>query len=315
MSSYKTSNGLIESIKNRISTPTNQSTFNTDDILRFANEEMFLNVVPLIMSLHEDHFLYDQTVALEANKSSYTIPERAIGNKLRDIQYVDQNGNHFEMTRLGIGDIPERQNSFTTNRIYRYYLKNNKVVLLPSVGDSVTGSLIFYYYIRPNNLVEESRIGIIQNINASTGEITLDSIPDNFTTSIRYDFYKQESPHSHLAIDLTSSNIDTSTKIITFTAADIPDELAVGDHIAQRCECIIPQIPSDLHVLLAQYTSERILESIGDTEGLGNAKATTGKMEFRTGTIIDSRVDDSPQKLVNKHSPLRAGLASRRRRF
>lgn len=314
MAQVLTTNLLIDSIKRRGSIPANQSTYTNADILAFANEEMGLNLVPSILSLHEEHFLYSEDQALVANDSEYRIPTRAIGNKLKELQYLDSNGNIYEMTRISVGDLPDYQGAYTQNHAYAYFVKYNRIHLIPSVQSSVSGSLRFYYFIRPNELVSEDRVAIITDINRTTGVITCSSIPDHFSTSIEYDMYMAESPHRHLTIEVSATAVNATTNTMDFALADIPDELEVGDHIAQKCECIIPQIPSDLHVLLAQYVAERILEAQGDTQGLQNAKIKTREMEFKAGNIIDNRVDEAPQKLVNRNGILRFGLFNKRYR-
>ena len=261
-----TTNKLIESIKRRASIPENQSTFTEADFLAFANEEMGLNMVPSILSLHENHFLFREEQDLVDQQSEYRIPVRAVGNKLNELQYLDANGNHFEMTRISVGDIPDYQGAYTQNHAYTFYIEYNRVHLLPPIQGAATGKLLFFYFIRPNELVSESRVGIITDINRTTGEISVNNLPTNFSTNIEYDMYMAESPHRHLAIDKTATAVNSSTKTLTFATADIPERLQVGDHIAQKCECSIPQIPSDLHVLLAQYVAERILEAQGDTQ-------------------------------------------------
>lgn len=312
MAKVFTTNALIDSIKRRISMPSNQSTFTDTDILAFANEEIALSLVPSILSLHEGHFLFEGRDPLVANKSEYRIPPRSIGNKLNELQYADTGDNRFEMTRISVGDIPHYQGTFVEDRAYNYYVQYNRVHLIPSIGGSVSGDLLFYYFISPNEMVAESRAAIITAIDTVTGIITVDKIPSHFTTDIEYDLYMAESPHRHLAINKSIVSFDTSAKTITFTAADLPSELAVGDHITKAEECIIPQVPADLHVLLAQYTAERLLEAQGDTQGLQNAKVKTREMENRAGNIIDNRVDEAPQKLVNRNGSLRFGLYRRR---
>ena len=93
------------------------------------------------------------------------------------------------------------------------------------------------------------------------------------------------------------------------------DELSIGDHIAISTESAIPQIPDDLHPVLAHRVAARILEALGDTEGLQNANTKLAELEQQTTTLIDNRVEDSPKKVVNRHSNLRAGLNSRYRRY
>lgn len=307
-----TTDTLIASIKRRISIPTSQNTYADEDILAFVNEEMSLNIVPSIISLYEGHFLRSDAVDLEANVSNYTIPLRAVGNKLNDVQFVDNNDNKHMMTRIAISDIPHYQGAYTQNHAYTYYIENNKVSLLPPIEDSPDGQLIFIYYIRPNELVAEDRVATITAIDTATGEISVDFVPDHFTTNIEYDMYMANSPHKHLSVNLSASSVNSTTNVITFDPDDLSDDLEVGDHLAMASECMIPQIPSDLHALLAQFSAERILESQGDTQGLQNAKVKSAEMKMAAGTLIDNRVESDPQKLVNRSGPLRSGLRNRR---
>lgn len=294
--------------------PENQSTFQEEDFLNFINEEIALNLVPSILAVHEDHLLFVEKQPLTDEDGDYRIPSRAIGNKLNELQFEDSNGNRYEMTRISVGDIPDYQGIYTQNHAYTFYVEYNRIKLLPGVPTSSTGSLVFYYFIRPNELVSEDRVGIITNINRNTGQISVSNIPDHFSTSIKYDMYMSKSPHRHLAVEKDATAVNSTTNTITFALDDIPDELEVGDHIAQECECIIPQVPADLHPLITQYVAERILESIGDTQGLQNAKVKTREMEYKAGNIIDNRVDEAPRKLVNRNGLLRFGLHSKRYR-
>jgi hypothetical protein len=295
MSIAFTSDTLINSIKIRAQVPTNQSTFRTDDFLQLANEEMVIGVVPSILSLHEDHYLTEDTIELEDGKSNYAIPYRAIGNKVRDVKYQDNAGNIYELVRIDIESIVDYSNSSvsTMTGIRHYYLKGNEIILYPNLSGTATGSLLMSYYLRPNKLVKESRAGLITNIDRSSGIITIDDMPDNFSTSVDYDF------------DISASSVSSGAGTLTFALADIPDELVVGDYVMQAGEAIIPQLPTELHMVLAQRVACRCLEALGDTQGLANANTKLQEMEYKTGIIIDNRVEGSPQKVVNRTSFLR----------
>lgn len=314
MSSYYSSERLIDSVKRRINIPTNQNTFTNEDILAFADEELGLGLVPAIMSLHEDYLLFSEDQPLVDGQNEYIIPYRSVGNKLYDLQFIDLNNNILPMSRTTIADQPAYNGSYTANFTYSYFIKNNRVGLLPTINGPTTGSLRFIYFIRPNSLVATSKIGAITNIDRGTGEIVVSSLPDTFSPSAAIDFYRFKSPHNILKIDIFPIAVNSSSNTVTFNPLDIPKELEVGDHIALAQECAIPQIPSDLHVFLAQKTAERILESQGDLEGLKLAQSKSAEMEVRAGTIIDNRVDESPPKLVNRHGILRSGLMQRFRR-
>jgi hypothetical protein len=309
---FFTTNTLIESVKRRALIPKNQKTFTDDDFIAFANEELSMGLLPSVLRLHEDFFLFSEDVALVSNKTRYRIPKRALGNKLRDIAFKDNNGNIFEMTRISIEDESDFQGAYTISTAYAFYVEGNDIVLTPSLGNSATGFLRFSYYLRPNELVAESRIGVITAINATTGDVTLSSVPSVFSTSESMDFIKASSPHNTVGIDITPTAINTTTKILTFNVADLPDDLEIGDNIALSCETKIPQIPSDLHVVLAHRVALRCLEALGDSQGLQNANAKLAEFEDRIGNVIDDRVEGSPRKVLNRNGLLRSSLLSRR---
>jgi len=314
MSAYYTSDKLIEAIKRNITTPISQNTYTDTDILAFADEELSLGVLPAMMSLHEDYLLFKQDVPLQNGVSEYEIPYRAIGNKLYDLQFIDASGSVLYMSRATLADKPSFNGSYTMNTAYSYYVMNNKIGLLPSISGDATGSLRFIYYIRASSLVPLDEVGVITNINRSTGEIQVSVLPTTFDANTPCDFYKHQSPHNLLKINVTPTGVNASSRTLTFSPSDIPADLIVGDHVSLAEQCAIPQIPSDLHPFLAQKTSERILAAQGDVEGLRIAQAKTAEMELRAGTIIDNRVDESPIKLVNRRGILQSGLISRRYR-
>lgn len=314
MAFYYTSDELIKSIKTRAAIPTSQNRFSNEDFLRFANEEMALGVVPSILRNHEDYFLISEDLSLMDGKDRYQIPYRSIGNKVREISLVDTSGNIHEMTRIGIGDVPFYNQSGQTYA-YAYFIANNEISLVPQKLTHSNGTrLRVSYYIRPNSLVLLKDVAIISAIDRTTGVMQLSQLPDKFNISSKYDFVQTKSPHKCTKLEITPSAINSTTKTITFGLSDIPDQLEVGDHIAFATESAIPQIPSDLHMILAHRVATRLLEAQGDSEALNNANQKLSELEKQTESLIDNRVEDSPKKVVNRHSILRSGLGARFRR-
>lgn len=162
---YMTSNDLIEAVKRKIAIPIYQTTFTEEDILKFANEEMLLSQVPSVLAYHEEYFVHRHKVPLSNNKSRYAIPKRAIGMRLRDLMWSDQNDNLYEMTRIDAEDKAFFQRNIGANQaIHKFYLEGNDVVLTPLIVAEPTGSLNFYIYLRPNQLVKNDRAAIISSI-------------------------------------------------------------------------------------------------------------------------------------------------------
>lgn len=313
---YYDTSDIIASAKRRALLPSSQNTFSDVDFLAFANEELSLGLVPSVLKVHEDYFLFTEEISLVTDVTKYTIPYRATGNKVREIAFKDNNGNIFEMTRIGVGDLPFYNGAHTYDRAYAYYIANNQICLAPKkMTNDNNVKLRVSYYIRPNTLVMPESIGVISGINRTTGELQLSNLPAAFSTHEKYDFIKVKSPHKCITIEVSPTSLNTISKTVTFAVADIPADLEVGDHLAIATESCIPQVPSDLHVVLAHRVAARCLEALGDSEGLQNANAKLAEMEQKIENVIDNRVEDAPQKVVNRHAILRRGLYSRRYRF
>ena len=309
---YLTSDDLIASIKRRAAIPVSQVTFSNQDLLDFANEEMQMGILPSVLQLHEEFFLTMEDVPLQSNVNKYEIPYRAVGSKLRDIVFEDTNGNLYEMARISPDERVHYQfmdGSF--NQAYRFYIENNAVVPVPGVGDNVSGSFVMAYYMRPNQLVLNSRAAIITGTSVSglNTILQLSSAPSNIVDGSVVDFLQTAPGHRTLKYDytLTPGTVNQVNKTFTIPTADLPTSLSVGDYICLAQEAIIPQIPAELHPVLAQRAAARCLEALGDTSGLQNANLKLAEMEMKLTNIIDNRAESSPIKVVNFHSPLRYG--------
>jgi hypothetical protein len=180
---YLTSDDLIESIKRKISMPISQSLFSEDDILAFANEEMMIAQVPAVLQFNQEYFVTNKDVALEASVSRYSIPERAIGQKFRELFYVDESGNVHEMTRIDSSNRAYFNNSGSnTGNVSQYYIQGNDVILTPNVGSSPTGSILFVYFLRPNQLVLNERAAICEGFQKALAVINASLVAaDTFT--------------------------------------------------------------------------------------------------------------------------------------
>lgn len=479
---YYTSRDLVEAVKRKISFPISQNTFSSDDILKFANEEMMLSQVPDILKFQEEYFVYRYKTPLLNNKNRYAIPSRAIGMKLRDLMWTDQEGNFFEMTRVNDGDKAFFQRNVGANQaVHKFYMEGNEVVLTPLSLTNPTGDLNFFIFLRPNQLVDDSRAAIIKNfvssctvdfntlapgnrlkinseqfiaINAltnpvlsiglgksplisvtnphylqqgdivtlsatdcspivdgnyvvestpsateftisldfdvtvagttgsmtnpnyfeidtnsvvtatnlattinlngvvsanngtpSTSVVTLrysdlattfsstsnsliletrqgfefDSIPTNITAGKFVDFLQTEPGHRTYTFDIQALEVTGAiayfNKQAFFDNRGVPLSIILGDYICEKNECIIPQIPPELHNGLAERVCARILSAIGDQTGLAVTNQKLADIKTMEGMLVDDRVDNAPLKVLNRYSLLRLGKMGTRRRY
>lgn len=395
---YLTSSTLVEAVKRDIAIPFNQLTYTDEDILAFANTELFSAQMPTVLQYHEEFYVYEQEVTIVANKSRYPIPSRAIGMKLRDLWYKDQQGNLIEMSKINPDDRSHFAGDFDRSQsAIHYYIQNNSIVLVPEVGANPTGSLVFNYFLRPNSLVpvEEAiicasfsktitvdnttliagdtitirdfeleagvdfAIGANSSITATnlvsaitalnsdisasaasaivtityttrpttlstsnssafvlSNALTVNStqpVPASIVPGVLVDFLQTDGGHSTYSFDVPVDNNAVSATSITFADGVVPDDFTIGDYICLQYECIVPQLPTDLHNILVQRTCARVQAAQGDQPGLENTKSMIKDLEYKQGTLIDNRVDGSPTKVFNRHSLLRYGRSNRRR--
>ena len=296
-----TTTALLKSIKRRAMIPDNQSTFSDQDLIDLMNEEMMIGLVPSVLQMKDEYFLFKEIVSLVNNKSNYPVPERSLGSKLREVCFRDLQGNEYEMTQIAVDDRYDYlANVVEFSSFRRFYMSGSDLVLFPNVGPNVTGYLSFYYYMRPNSLVKDNEVATITAMDKVNGTITVSSIPSAFNTSLKFDMIRAKSPHNILSIDVDFTNINSTTKIITLAAADIPYDLEVGDFLAIAGQTCVPNVPTELHMILAHRAAQRVLEAIGDTQGLANAAAKLQEMEQKTGILVDNRVEGAPRKIVSR---------------
>ena len=307
------SSDIISSAKRKAMLPETQVTFTEDDFLAFANEEMDLGIIPFILSFREDYYQNSITVPLQNSKTRYTIPYRAIGNKIRDVQYVDTSGKVFPLRRIFIEDLHKFDNGFSDTDVSaynKYYIENDEIVLVSRPSES--GALLkIIFYLRPNALVMEDKVAIATSIDRTTGVITLDKIPAGLLAGSVIDFVEQKSPSKILNYDIPVLAVSGLT--ITVDPNEIDEHFTVGDQVSLAQQTATPQLPAELQSLLAQRVAARCLEALGDQNGLQAANAKIAEIEQKVIPILDNRVDGSPMK-VNANVGLLKSIRSYWRR-
>lgn len=441
---WMTSTDLIASVQRKIAIPLSQNTFSPEDILAFANEEMFIAQVPSVLEFHEEYFTYKVAVPLIQGQNVYPIPQRAIGMRLRSLFWQDVSGNLFDMTRVNADDQAFFQTNVGANQaIHKFFFQGDNVVVTPSLNVQPTGSLLFVFFLRPNQLVTNDRAAIANgftqsltvnnaslvagdqitiqvnlvtipqmipnlgqpvssivelatftavagapaafqfqigatsiatatnlvaainssvintvvptaagtqlfvpidvlasNGSPSTNIVTIvfpqptyavlssnalgltispfqgvqcDSVPINIKAGSLIDFLQTRPGHRTYTYDIKLPSINGD--ILNFPQGLVPNGMVVGDYVCLANECIIPQIPSDLHNGLAERTCGRILAAQGDMQGFQASMGKIQEIEKRQGNLLDNRGEGDVQKIGTRHSILSFTKMGVRRRF
>ena len=292
-----TAQKLAESVKRRASMPTSQSLFEVSDLVAFMGEEIQSTIAPEMSAVREEYFIHIEDVPIVTTQESYVIPNRAMGNALRDIDLLDPSGNEINLPRLD-PTILKTNPSQTSNRLFGFYVQNEKVFIFPN-ADSFGGYFVrFRFKRRTSDLVTKTESPQIAAINTALKQITVSVTPSGWTTATEFDFIANVSPFVSKGDDRTISAIGGN--VLTFDAT-LPTDLAVGDWVAEANFSPVPQIPYIAFNWLSQLTVVRALEALGDNKGLENAYKAEARMRNEFIKIITPRTQGSPQKINNRN--------------
>ena len=137
----------------------------------------------------------------------------------------------------------------------------------------------------------------------SVKRLTLSALPAAFLQNNFFDFVQNVSPNKIIHYDRRFNAINQISKQISFIATDIPDVI-LGSYITVAEETFVPNIPTELHPILAQRVAVSCLEAMGDEQNKQSAERKLAAMEKDAGTFLDNRVEGAMQKIKSRHSPL-----------
>jgi hypothetical protein len=294
------STALIASVKRRASVPTTQATVTTTDLLTICDEETLSYISPLMRASREDYGISNFELPLTAGVLSYRLPARAMAGVLRKVVAIQTTGQITNLPRIDYAQLAYVDGPGFTLEGNTVFLVISDPALVPSMGTT----LRLTYYQRPSSLVLPSAVATVLSVTGATNTVTLTGTPPGtFLTTSRYDFVRQDSPYETLGIDFVASGVGSS---MVFTEA-LPADMRAGDFVCLANQTPVPQIPLELHPLLAQSAAVSVLAAVGDLEGRQAETARLAKMEADARALIAQRVDGEPVRIVNRTTPFRAG--------
>jgi hypothetical protein len=131
----------------------------------------------------------------------------------------------------------------------------------------------------------------------------MNNIPNKFLSNSLFDFVQNISPNKIITYDIPLNQVNQTLRTVSF-----PKELVLdvpkGSIITVAEETIVPNIPTELHPILAQKVAVACLEAMGDEQNKQSAERKLAQMEKDAGTFLDNRVEGASQKIKSRHSPL-----------
>jgi hypothetical protein len=84
---------LLAMIRDATGTGTDTRDWGDQALLRTINRMVGSYLVPFILKARKNHFATSIDIPLQPGVRSYLLPSGAVGQKIRAVQLVDQNGN------------------------------------------------------------------------------------------------------------------------------------------------------------------------------------------------------------------------------
>lgn len=281
---------LVNSIKINGAVPENEADFSDSVILALADEVMQQTLLPVILAVKEEYFVFEQPFPVTGGKKKYRIPSRSIGGVLRDVQ-VSRGNSITSLPQIN----PEDIQTSAQGSPHSFYMQSSSVVLYPTPSASDGSELILKYFIRPAMLTPVVNASRVATIDLLTNTVTLQAMPSVFLAASVVDFTKGTAHYETLSIGHTITSIDgTSLQL-----SSVPEDLEVGDWLSLTGYSPVPSIPEDYHGVLALLTASKILQSLGqsDQEAALIQKAETSLA--RLGAVLSPRVLGEPKKYTS----------------
>lgn len=243
---------LIAAIERRSFSPANQLTFSQAEILAMADEELKTTILPRLVAVREEFFVVKQDQAITASQAGYPVPERSIGQLVREIKVRNAGGSLRNLPRIE----PEDRISAAVGNPESFFMQNNEIHLYPTPS-STLDTLEVTYFVAPGDFIDPADAAIISSIDTATNTVTVSSIPSSWASGNTFDFISATGMHQYRAVDQVSVTVSGSDIIFS----SLPSTLIVGDYVALQGQLPLVQCPPNFRAVLAQATASFILRS------------------------------------------------------
>jgi len=297
---------LITNIKRRVTIPTNQRLLEDEDILEICDNIIMAKIVPELISLRQNYFVVSTDIPLTSGVSEYQIPYRAIGRTLRDLKIKFSDGSKSDLSLCDIED--EHYFSVSETIPASFYFKGDNIVLIPSPTSGIT--LEIWWEMPPSQLVNDNTAAKV--VSSTLTSVTVESLPSAITATVDLDFISSKPGYSIYAYDVPIASIAGTT--INFASGLIDDlDISVGDYLSIKETSPIVQIPRECVPFLETLAARRVLQAIGDFEGLKMLGEDEDDNLKQMRRLLEPRIRGEATKIMHRNGLLK-GSSYRHRR-
>jgi hypothetical protein len=282
-----TTSDLLASVSRLAFVPAGQVTFTEAEILAVADEETQTKIMPRLMAIREEYYVFPYTTAVTANQRLYPIPPRSIGGMVREVRIINSAGTYQDLERIE----PEAVQGQSVGSPTQFYLEGESVALYP-IPASTQNTLEISFFLEQGALVPVTQSGVISAIDTGTNTITLATIPSSWATGQLFDLASGRGSQAYKAIDNSGTVSGTNIQF-----SSLPSSLLVGDYATIAETSVLVQLPRNMRAVLAQSTAARLLEA--QNQPGAEKMAETAMMSLEAGIrMLSPRVHGASRTMT-----------------
>jgi hypothetical protein len=301
-----TTDELVLDIRRQGSLSPDDPAYSDANCIAVANGELRRTFVPAIRRVRGEWYVTHVDVTLVADQAEYRIPHRAATNSVRQVFWLDTSSRIVgELTPSPLGDAIDYGSR--GGRPAHYTIKDDRLVLMP-FPNTALGTLRIMYERRPSTLVLLSSAQTVTDV-FMTGALV--SIRTNGAETaydtLSIDVVRSKPPFS---LAVRDSTVTVALSVILSPPASWDSLPEVGDYVCLAGESCVPQIPVELHPLLALATAIKLLRPT-DAE---YSRELQTELDLSLPAVLASlapRQQGKQQKLRSTSSYLRRNLPGR----
>jgi hypothetical protein len=269
------------------------------------------------------------------------LPRRAYGRILREVKYYDGSDNLYNIPYVSLQDEDRflKGISYGAIPIGFYFISDAIKLIGPNVNLLNVGKMVFHYVIEPNTLVNKTtEYAPISDMDYNSTEqkvrFIVNTVGSSFptlypemntycinTATKLFDLYRKSSGAllaADLELERDSDGGYTYFKSSQLTAANILDieNFQEGGYpvssvyepdlvLVPAAQSQYSTIPYEMDNLLVQIAVGRILDMIGDTEGLRVNDTRVKALYDSVTSALGNRIRGESKKIVNRRSIIR----------
>jgi hypothetical protein len=335
----KTTAELVKQVAETISLPLlEEDRFNATSVTLALNNALDEKITPELVHMNSEFLVVRQVFPLKSSTGvavypqlRIPIPNRAFARILREIKYLPESKilptDEINVPQTSIAEFDTLAKTNYGTAPVAFYIQNDTVNLVADKNNQ-SGSIVLYYYLKPNKLIYSqfpsfyADITNIQSLINNNYSFTFNSFSltePSLSQSYLYDIVRK-STGAVVAHNLRGSYLTPNTSMIfTFTNADEINNIKTyqdGNYpvntltsgISPELELVLADtsyrstLPEEWDNLLVYHTCSKILEALGDFEGLAQNEKRIVDLKKRITDAFSSRVKGERKKIIDRRN-------------